>query len=98
MKTKTFCLCGNVAPWSKGGVKEFKVGLLEERGSGADGIGGVGDDSVVRGGVVGEELEAVANEDRYTGIGKEGGHVGEELLGDADDGLVQVLNGCLWNG
>lgn len=72
-------LGGDVSAGGERGVEELEVGLLEERLGGTDGVRRVGDDDVVGGGVLGEELEAVADVDGDAGVVEEGGHVGEEL-------------------
>lgn len=83
----TFSLCGDGPSRCEGVVEELEVGFLEERLGGADGVGRVGDDDVVRRFVLLQELEPISDVDRDARIGEEGGHVGEVLLGDADDGL-----------
>lgn len=71
----------------EGAVEKFEVGLLEESLSGTLGVGGVSDDNVELVLVVGKELEAITNVDSDLGVVESGGHVGEVLLGEADDGL-----------
>jgi len=87
VEPEALSLGGDVAARSEGVMEELEVGLLEEGGGGANRVRGVGNDNIVGGLVVSEELETVADEDGDTGIGEEGGHVGEVLLGDANHGL-----------
>lgn len=72
-------------------MEKLEVGLLEERLGGTLGVGGVGDDDVEGVLVVIKELEAVADVDLDLGVVEASGHVGEVLLGEADDGLRDVL-------
>jgi len=76
-------------------VKELEVGLLEQGLGGALGVGGVGDDDVKGVLVLLEELEAVADVGLGLGVVEADGHVGEVLLGEADDGLVNVAEDSL---
>jgi len=71
-------------------VEELEVGLLEERFGRALGIRGIRDDDVEGVLEVVEELEAIANVDLDIGVVEALGHVGEVLLGEADDGLARV--------
>lgn len=82
---------------AEGVVEKLEVRLLEEALSRAFGVGGVGDDDIESVLVVIEELEAIADVDGALGVGKTSGHAGEELLGDADDGLVNVAKDSLLN-
>ncbi len=82
----------------EGLLEQGEVGLLEEHLCGADRVGGVGDDDVEAGLVLGvlEESEAVADDDLGLGVVETLGHLGEVLLGDTGDGLVNVAeNGLL---
>jgi len=80
----------------QGIVEELEVVLLEQGLGGAVGVGRVGDDDVELVLVVVEELEAVADVDLDLGVVEADGHVGEVLLGETDDGLVNVAeNGLL---
>lgn len=72
---------------AEGVVKELEVGLLEEAGSRAVGVGGIGDDDIESVLVVVEELEAVADVDGALGVGQTDSHVGEVLLGHAGNSL-----------
>jgi hypothetical protein len=83
-------LGGNNAALAEGIVEKLEVGLLEERLGRALGVGGVRDDDVKGVLVVVEELEAVADVDLDLGVFEAGRHVGEVLLGEADDGLARV--------
>lgn len=71
-------------------VKKLKVGLLEEGLGGTLGVGGVGDDNIELVLVVLEELEAVADVLPGLGVLEADAHAGQVLLGDTDDGLVNV--------
>jgi hypothetical protein len=84
---KSLALGRNVSSRSESIVEKLEVGLLEERLGRADGVRGVGGNDVVSGFVVGKEFEAVADEDSYTRVVEEVGHVGEVFLGYTDDGL-----------
>jgi hypothetical protein len=83
-------LGGDDAALAEGIVQELEVGLLEERLGGALGVGRVRDDDVKRVLVVVEELEAVADVHLDLGVVEARGHVGEVLLGEADDGLSNM--------
>jgi hypothetical protein len=83
-------LGGDDAALAEGVVQELEVGLLEERLGGALGVGRVRDDDVKRVLVVVEELEAVADVHLDLGVVEARGHVGEVLLGEADDGLSNM--------
>jgi hypothetical protein len=83
-------LSGNNAALAEGVVKKLEVRLLEKALGRAIGIGGVGDDDVKSVLVVVEELEAVTDVDSALGVGEAGGHLGEELLGQARDSLNGV--------
>lgn len=83
-------LGGNNAALAESIMEKLEVGLLEKRLGRALGIGGVRDDDVKGVLVVVEELEAVADVDLDLGVVEAGRHVGEVLLGEADDGLVRV--------
>jgi hypothetical protein len=72
---------------SEGVVKELEVRFLEEGSSGTDGIRGVGDDDIVRRGVLRQELEAIPDMYNDLWVREQSGHVGEELFGDTDHSL-----------
>ena len=86
-------LGGDDAALAEGVVHELEVGLLEEALGGALGVGGVGDDDVEVVLVLLEVREAVADLDRGLLVLEADGHLGEVLLGEADDGLRCVLVG-----
>jgi hypothetical protein len=92
VQPEALALGANVASGCKGVMKEFEIWLLEESFGWADRIRGVGDDDVVCSFVVGKELKAVADVDSYARIGKQGGHVREVGLGNADDGLLKNMS------
>lgn len=71
-------------------VEKLKVGLLEESLGGTFGVGGIGDDNIKLVLVILEELEAVANVLLGLGVLEADAHTGQVLLGDTDDGLVNV--------
>ena len=83
-------LGGNNAALAESIVKELEVGLLEKRLGRALGVRRVRDDDVEGVLVVVEELEAVADVDLDLGVVEASRHVGEVLLGEADDGLERV--------
>ena len=83
-------LGGNNAALAEGIVEKLEVGLLEERLGRALWVRRVGDDDVECVLVLVEEGEAVADVDRHLGVFEAGRHVGEVLLGEADDGLARV--------
>ena len=95
---QALALGGDVSPGGERVAEELEVRLLEEGRSGPDGVRGVRDDHVVRGRVVREEPEAVADEDGHARVAEERGHVREELLRDADDRLVDVAEDDLLHG
>ena len=81
--------CDNTA-LAQGAVEKLKVRLLEEALGRAVGVRRVGDDDVEAVLVVVEELEAVADVDLDLGVLEALGHARQVLLGQADDGLVNV--------
>jgi hypothetical protein len=77
-------------------AQQLKVWLLEESLGGALWVGGVGNDDIELVLLVLEELEAVTNDGLGLGVVEANGHAGEVLLGQTDDGLVDVAeNGLL---
>lgn len=77
-------------------AQQLKVRLLEESLGGALWIGRVGDDDIELVLLVFKELEAVANDGLGLRVIKPDGHAGEVLLGETNDGLVDVAkNGLL---
>lgn len=81
---------GNDTAFAEGVVEKLEVRLLEQALGRAFGVGRVGNDDVKGVLVVVEELEAIANVDGGLGVSEADCHVGEVLLGDAGDGLVNV--------
>jgi hypothetical protein len=71
-------------------VQQLEVWLLEESLGRALWVGGVGDDDIELVLLVLEELEAVANNGLGLGVVEANGHAGKVLLGETDDGLVDV--------
>lgn len=78
-------------------MEKLEVRLLEEALGRALGIGRVGNDDVEAVLVVVEELEAIANVHLGLGVAETLGHVGQVLLGQADDSLVNVAENGLLN-
>ena len=68
-------------------MEKLEVGLLEESLGGSLRVRRVGDDDIKLVLVVLQELEAVADVDGRLGAVESSGHMGEVLLGEADDGL-----------
>lgn len=87
VEPKALALGRNVSSRRESIVEELEVGLLEERLCRADGVRGVSDNHIVGGLIIGEELEAIPNEDSHTRVAEKARHVGEVLLGDTNDGL-----------
>lgn len=81
---------GDDAALAQGALEELKVGLLEEGLGGALGVGRIGDDDVELVLVVVEELEAVADVHLDVRVLVSHAHAGQVLLGETDDGLVNV--------
>ena len=83
---------------TEGVVQELEVRLLEEALSGTLGVGAVSDDNIelVLAGL--EELEAVTDVSLSVGVLEANAHAGEVLLGDTDDGLIDVTQDGLLNG
>jgi len=81
-------------------TEKLKVGLLEKALGRALGVRGVGDDNIELVLLGLEELEAVADVGLDLGVLVADAHAREVLLGEADDGLVNVaqnglLDGCV---
>jgi hypothetical protein len=68
-------------------MEKLEVGFLEQALGGALGIGRIGNDDIEAVLVVVEELEAVADVDLGLWVAETLCHLGQELLGKADDGL-----------
>jgi hypothetical protein len=83
-------LRGNNTALAEGIVEQLEVGLLEQGLSRTLGVGRVSDDDVEGVLVVVEELEAVADVNLNLGVLEASSHLGQVLLGEADDGLVDV--------
>lgn len=71
-------------------AQQLKVWLLEESLGRALWVGGVGDDDIELVLLVLEELEAIADDGLGLGVVEANGHAGKVLLGETDDGLVDV--------
>ena len=83
---------------AEGVTQKLEIGLLEKALGRALGVRGVGDDDVELVLLGLEELEAVADVGLDLGVLVADGHAGEVLLGQADDGLVDVAQNSLLNG
>ena len=87
VQPKTFTLGGDVTSRSEGIVEELEIRFLEEGSSGTDGVRGVGDDDIVRRGILGQELEAIPDKHDDLWVREQSGHVGEVFFRDTDYGL-----------
>jgi hypothetical protein len=76
-------------------VEELKVRLLEEGFSRTFRVARVCDDDVELALLVLEELEAVADDGLGLGVFETNRHAGQVLLGETDDGLVDVAENSL---
>lgn len=83
---------------AQGIAQKLKVGLLEEALGRTLRVRAVGDDDIELVLAVLEELKAIADVDLGVGVLEANAHAGQVLLGDADDGLVDVAQGGLLNG
>lgn len=90
-------LRGNDTTFAEGAMEQFKVCLLEKGLSRTFRVAGVGDDDVKLALLVLEELEAVANDGGSLRVFEANGHAREVLLGETDDGLINVTKDCLLN-
>lgn len=70
--------------------QQLEVWLLEKALSRTLWVAAVGDDDIEFVGAVSEELESVANVDLDIGVLETNGHSREVLLGETNDGLVNV--------
>lgn len=70
--------------------QQLKVRLLEQTLRRALRVTAVGDDNIKLILAVLEELKAITDVDTNVGVLEANAHAGEVLLGDADDGLVDV--------
>lgn len=93
MHPDALSLGGDVSSGLQGLVEQGEVRGLEEGLGGSNGVGRVGDNDIVRVLVLGEELESVTDVDGDSGVLVASRHEGEVLLGDPDDGLVNVAEG-----
>jgi len=80
-------LSRHVATFTEGFFEEGKVWSLEQGFGRSDRVGRISDDNIVRILVLGEEFEAVADENGNTGVLVAGRHFRKELLGYTDHGL-----------
>jgi len=83
-------LRANDTTLAESAIQELKVCLLEECLGGSLWVTRVGDDDVKLALLVFEELEAVADNRLGLGVVEADRHAGEVLLGETDDGLVNV--------
>jgi hypothetical protein len=88
-------LCGNDTTFPQCAIKQFKVGLLEKGFSGALGVAGVGDDDVELVLLVLKEFEAVADNDLDVGVLEAERHARKVLLGQTNNGLVNITKDSL---
>jgi hypothetical protein len=79
-------------------LQQGKVRRLEQGRGRTDRVRGVGDDDVVLVFVLGQELESITDKDGHARVREDGRHVREVLLGDTDDGLVNVAQGDVLDG
>jgi hypothetical protein len=91
-------LGSNNTAFAESVTEKLEVGLLEKALGRALGVRGVGDNDVELVLLGLEELEAVANVGGDLGVLVADGHAGEVLLGETDDGLVNVAQNGLLNG
>lgn len=85
-------MCGDDTAIAESVVKELEIRLLEKGLGRALGVRRIGDNDVEGVLVVGQELESVSDMDFDLGVVVTGGHVGEVLLGEADDSLVVCVS------
>jgi hypothetical protein len=83
-------LRGDDTTLAKSTVEQLEVGGLEKSLGRTLRVAGVGDDDIELVLLVLEELEAIANNGLSLGVLEADGHAGKVLLGEADDGLVNV--------
>ena len=83
---------------AQGIAEELKVRLLEEALGGTLGVRAVSDDDVELILAALQELESVTNVNLGIGVLEANAHAGQVLLGDTNDGLVNVAEGGLLNG
>lgn len=89
---------GDDTSFTEGVAQELEVGLLEQALGGTLRVRAVGDDDIELVLLVREELEAVADVDLDVGVLEANAHAGQVLLGDTDDGLVNVAENGLLDG
>lgn len=97
VKPDALALGANDSSGMKSVLHQLKELGLEERGSRANGIGGVSDDDIEAVDLVLEESESVSNVDLDLGVLKSSSHRGQVLLGNADNSLVNLAEGDLLN-
>lgn len=88
-------MSGDDTVLGEGFIEKLKVGLLEEGLGRTIGVRRVGDDNIELVLVVLEELEAVTDVLLGLGVGEANAHAGQVLLGDTNDGLINVAEGGL---
>jgi hypothetical protein len=88
-------LRGNDTAFAESSVEQLKVRLLKESLGWALWVAGVGDDDVELALLVLQVFESIANDGLGLGMFEANCHGGEELLGETDDGLVDVAENSL---
>jgi hypothetical protein len=85
-----FTLSGEDTLFGKSVLQELEEISTKERLSGTIGIRGVSDDDIILVGLVLQEFETITNVDVDLGVLKANRHVGEVLLGNTRDGLINI--------
>jgi hypothetical protein len=87
----TFALGTDVTTRGEGIVKKLEIGFLEKGLGRTDRIRRVSNDDIVGALVIGKKFKTVANVNGDSGVREKTGHVRQELLGYADNGLKARL-------
>lgn len=93
MQPQAFTLGRHVPALLERLLQQGKVRSFEQARGRTDGIRGISDDDVVFVFVFRQELESITDEDGDSRVGEDGRHVRQVLLGNTDDGFVNVAKG-----
>lgn len=97
MEPHTFTLGREDTLFGKSVLQELEEIRTEERLGGTIGIRGIGDNNIVLVNLILQELETVTDMDLDLGVLETNSHVGEILLGDTRNGLININKSGFFN-